>query len=100
MKSSHVLEIAIFKVKPECVGEIHILRTGLRKALTEFPGLIEFCGYCPIDSGMYADIAKWDTHENAVAAAKAFESGDQRFLPYMNSIEQLSFMGHFVPEEV
>lgn len=62
--------------------------------------MLEFCGYCPMDSDLYADIAKWDSHENAVAAAKAFESGDPRFLPYMNAIEHVSFMGHFVPKNI
>ena len=100
MQNSHVLEIAIFKVKPECVENMVSLRAGLREALKGFPGLIEFCGYYPIDTGIYADIVKWDSQQNALSAAKAFESGDPRFLPYMNAIAELSFMGHFVPEQV
>ena len=56
MQNNHVLEVAIFKVKPECVEDMVRLRAGLREALKGFSGLIEFCGYCPIDTGIYADI--------------------------------------------
>lgn len=98
--TSHVLEVAIFKVKPEFKGKVVELRNGLRKALEDFPGLLEFQAYEPLGEGCYADIAKWENHEHALAAARAFESGDPRFLPYMQAIESLTFMGHFTPEKV
>ena len=76
------------------------IRVGLQEELKGFPGLIEFCGYCPVDTGIYADIVKRDSHQNALSTAKAFESGDPRFLPYMHAIAELTFMGHFVPEQL
>lgn len=94
----HVLEVAIFKVKAEFIGDMPSLRSGLRAALKDFPGMLEFCGYSPLEQDVFADIVKWESHAHAQAAAQAFEQGDPRFLPYMAAIEQLSFMGHFLPE--
>jgi hypothetical protein len=99
MQQSHVLEIALFKVKPEHIADMPSLRVGLREALRDFPGMLEFCGYSPIQDDVFADVVKWDTYAHAQAAAKAFEVGDTRFLPYMNAIAQVTFMGHFQPEE-
>jgi hypothetical protein len=98
MQTTHVLEVAVFKVKPEYVSDIPSLRAGMRATLKDFPGLIEFNGYCPAGVGVFADIVKWSSHEHANAAAKAIESGDARFLPYMSAIEEVTFMGHFVPD--
>lgn len=41
-RSPHVLELAIFKVKQECVAQVPVLRAGLRETLKTFPGLIEY----------------------------------------------------------
>jgi heme-degrading monooxygenase HmoA len=99
MNPSHVLEVAIFTVKAGYQDEIPALRVGLREALKGFAGLLEFCGYSPVDDGQtFADIAKWDTLESATAAADAFAAGDPRFAPYMHAIDSLVFMGHFSPE--
>lgn len=99
MKDPHVLEVAIFKVKASYEGNMQDLRTDLREVLKGFPGLLEFCGYSPLtDQQIFADIVKWDNLENAMAAAKAFEQGDPRFIPYIEAIETLTFMGHFCPE--
>lgn len=95
MQHPHVLEVAIFTVKEEFVSDMPHLRDGLREALKSFSGLIEFIGYQPLGSNLFADIARWQDYESAIAAAKAFESGDPRFLPYMNAIAKLEFMGHF-----
>jgi heme-degrading monooxygenase HmoA len=98
MSNNYVLEVAVFTVKEEFITKMPAIRDGLREALKDFPGLIELETYSPIDDNRtFADIAKWDTLKNAVAAAKAFESGDKRFLPYMETIEELKFMGHFKP---
>jgi hypothetical protein len=96
--NQHVLEVAIFKVKAEFIDDMPALRAGLRAVLTDFPGMLEFCGYCPLEQDVFADIVKWDSLASAQAAAQAFAQGDPRFLPYMSAIEQLSFMGHFLPE--
>lgn len=96
LNKQYILEVAIFTVKEECVEKMPAIRNGLRDALKDFPGLIELETFSPSDDGrMFADIAKWDTLENAIAAAKAFESGDERFQPYMATIEEVKFMGHF-----
>lgn len=99
MQNSHVLEVAIFTVKPGYQGDMPALRAGLREALKGFPGLIEFCGYSPVHNEQtFADIAKWDCLDSATAAADAFAAGDPRFAPYMQAIDGLVFMGHFCPE--
>ena len=96
---SYVLELAIFTVKPEHVAQMPRLRDGLRETLTAFPGLIEYCGYSPMnDERTFVDLAKWQTHEHAAAVARAFNEGDLRFAQYSASIESLVFMSHFLPE--
>lgn len=97
--ASHVLELAIFTVKAECIAQLPALRAGLRQALTTFPGLIEYRPYCPLgDDRVFVDLALWDTLEHAKAAADAFSAGDPRFADYMHAIESLTFMSHFSPE--
>ncbi|WP_223671131.1 hypothetical protein [Kangiella shandongensis] len=98
MSKKHVLEVAVFKVKDEFVKDINELRNQLKKGLENYPGLQEFCGYLPVSDNMFADIVKWDNLEAAKAAAKAFEQGAPEFLPYMNAIESVEFMGHFDSE--
>lgn len=96
--NQYVLEVAIFTVKKEFVEQMPVIRDGLREALKDFPGLITLDTFSPIgDDNAFADLVKWDTLENAQAAAKAFTSGDKRFLPYMEAIEDVKFMGHFTP---
>lgn len=97
--SSHVLELAIFKIKQDCVTQVPMLRAGLRETLKTFPGLIEYRAYCPMsDDRVFADLAMWDSLENAQKVAKAFNDGDQRFSEYMYAIENLTFMSHLAPE--
>ncbi|WP_288074740.1 hypothetical protein [Pseudomonas sp.] len=99
MQNSHVLELAIFTVKEGFESQMPELRLMLRETLKGFDGLIEFSGYCPEPQGrVFADLAKWDSLENAQKVAQAFEGGDPRFAPYARAIEALTFMGHFYPE--
>ena len=99
MLNAPILEVALFKVKAGHERRIPELRAGLRKALEDFPGLLAFYGYLPLErQGVFLDIAEWDSLEHAQAAADAFSSGDPRFQPYMAAIESLTFMGHFRPE--
>lgn len=96
MTESYVLEVAIFKAKPD--SNISQLREQLHETLRSFPGFIEFSGYCPLGDGQHADLVKWDSLASAKAAAAAFETGDSRFMPYMEAIEEVVFMGHFQPD--
>ncbi|GLO03010.1 hypothetical protein [Pseudomonas putida] len=97
--STHVLELAIFKVKQEFVVQMPALRAGLRDTLKSLPGLIEYRPYLPMsDDRVFADLAMWDSFESAQKAAKAFNDGDPRFSEYINAIEDLAFMSHFAPE--
>ena len=98
MKNAGILEIAIFKIKPDQISNMPALRAGLREALKSFPGLIEYQAWGPVGDGAFADIARWENLDCAQAAARAFAQGDARFLPYMQAIKELSFMGHFRPE--
>ena len=97
--ASHVLELAIFTVKPDCLTQVPALRAQLRETLKSFPGLIDYRAYCPMtDNRVFADLAEWDTLAHAQHVAKAFSDGDPRFANYMNAIESLTFMSHFIPE--
>lgn len=96
--NNYVLEMAVFTVKEAEVKNMPHIRDGLRAALRDFKGLLQLDTYAPIgDDRVFADLAKWDNLENAVAAAKAFESGDERFLPYLQAIAEIKFFGHFKP---
>ncbi|MFP6847720.1 MAG: hypothetical protein VCA57_03380 [Pseudomonas sp.] len=100
MLNDHVLEVAIFTVKDGFQGDIPALRAGLRETLKSFPGLLEFCGYSPLNADKhFADLAKWDCLANAEAVARAFAEGDPRFAAYIDAIDSLVFMGHFSPEQ-
>ncbi|OLS64410.1 hypothetical protein [Pseudomonas putida] len=96
---SHVLELAIFTVKPEHIAQMPQLRDGLRETLKAFPGLIEYSGYSPMNNERtFADLAKWQSYEHAAAVAKAFNEGDPCFAGYRDAIESLTLMNHFLPE--
>lgn len=98
-RTSHVLELAIFKVKQQCITQVPELRAGLRETLKTLPGFIDYYAYCPMsDEQIFVDLAMWDSLENAQKVAKAFNEGDPRFSAYMHAIENLTFMSHFVPE--
>ena len=96
MKDNQVVEIAIFTVKPEYRTQMSAIRERMRPVIHQFPGLVEYRDYSPVEEGgHYADIAIWDSLDNARAAAEAFENGDPRFMPYFEAIESGTFMGHF-----
>lgn len=98
-QENHVLELAIFTVKPGYEARMPELRASLRQVLADFDGLIAFSGYSPAPQGrVFVDLAKWDSLESAQKVAQAFEQGDPRFAPYAQAIEALDFMGHFYPE--
>lgn len=93
------IEIAVFTVKPGQENHIREIRQGVIEALKTFPGFLDYTGCQPADGNRhYADIVKWDSLENAHAAAKTLEAGDPRFVPYMEAIEEVAFMGHVTPQ--
>lgn len=101
MSNNHVLEVVIFTVKPGYESRMPQLRAGLREAIGTFPGLLEYGGYYPLDnSRTFADVVKWDSYENAISAAQTLEKGGPQFEPFLESIEGMTFMGHFSPEPV
>jgi heme-degrading monooxygenase HmoA len=94
----YVLDVAVFTVKEEYVAQLPALREGLRQSLKDFSGFLGLENLSPIgDSRTFVDIAKWDTLESVKVVAQAFESGDERFLPLMEAVEELNFMGYFQP---
>ena len=89
------IEIAIFTVKPGQEPHIPEIRQGIINALKTFPGFLDYTGCQPAEGNRhYVDIVKWDSLENAHNAAKTFEAGDPRFVPYMEVMEEHTFMGH------
>lgn len=97
MQASHVLEVVIFKVKPDSVEKISELRANLQNTLATFNGFVEFKGYYPMGDNTFVDVVKWDDIGSAQVVAKAFQQGDVRFQAYMSAIDSLIFMGHFSP---
>jgi len=94
----YVLDVAVFTVKEEYVAQLPAIREGLRQALKDFSGFLGLESLSPIgDSRTFVDLAKWDTMESVKVVAQAFESGDERFLPLMEAVEELNFMGYFQP---
>ncbi len=92
-----IVEIAIFTVKSESINEVDEIRKKVKVSLKSFKGFISIKTLLPVNSSrIFADVALWETLKDAHAAAKAFEEGDERFLPYMHCIEDIKFMGHFI----
>ena len=95
-EDAHIVEIAIFTIKEGYLDKIADIRKEVSASLQGFPGLLEIIPLTPADdSNRFADIATWETLESALSAASAFENGDERFIPYIEAIESVEFMGHF-----
>lgn len=93
-----VLELAVFTVKPEARADMPILRMQLRAVIAQFPGLIDYQPFSPMDGDdRFVDIAHWQDLASAQAVTQAFAEGDARFAPYMAVIEELQLMQHFLP---
>ena len=96
--NQHILEVVIFTVKPEATANIVNIRKELHEYVKGYKGFIDMKQYYPVgDSQTFADIVTWDTLENALNAAKAFEAGDEKLQPIMQALEDVKFMGHFKP---
>lgn len=95
-----IIEVAIFTVKKQYINQVAEIRKDIKKVLLKFKGFISIEMLLPINSKrVFADIAKWQSLEDAQAAAKAFEAGDERFLPYIQCIEGVEFIGHFIQKK-
>ena len=93
-----VLELAVFTVKPAARERMPALRQQLRAVLADFPGLLDYRAYAPLDGDdQFVDIAYWRDLASAQAAAEAFASGDARFAPYAAAIAELQGMRHLAP---
>lgn len=96
--ATYVLELAVFTVKPDARQRMPALRQQLRAALADFPGLLDYRAYAPLDGDeQFVDLAHWLDLASAQAAADAFASGDARFAPYAAAIAELQVMRHLVP---
>jgi len=94
----YVVDVAVYTVKEEFISQLPTIRADLRKELKGFSGFLSLESLSPIgDSRTFVDLAKWDTMESVKVVAQAFESGDERFLPLMEAVEELNFMGYFQP---
>lgn len=93
-----VLELAVFTVKPEARERMPALRQQLRAVLADFPGLLDYSAYAPLDGDdQFVDIAHWRDLASAQAAADAFANGDARFAAYAAAIAELQVMRHLAP---
>lgn len=93
----YITEIVVFKVKNEFINRLPEIRNDFKKALADFSGIRAIENLSPINNNRtFADIIHWDNLSNAQIVAKAFENHDERFLPMIKAIDELSFMGHFI----
>lgn len=100
MQDSSVFELVLFKTKPGREERIAEIRAGVREALKTCDGFLGFRSFISVEgSHVFADLAEWSSHENALSAARAFNGADPRFQPYMREIKEVIFMGHFSPGE-
>lgn len=51
MNDQPVVEIAIFTVKPEFRAKMPAIREQLRPVIHQFPGLVEYRDYSPVEEG-------------------------------------------------
>ncbi|WP_165681974.1 hypothetical protein [Metapseudomonas otitidis] len=98
MQESSVLELVLFTTKPGREARVAELREQVREALRDFEGIIGLRGLAAVEGApVYADLVEWTSHEQALAAARAFSERDLRFQPYLREIQEVIFMGHFSP---
>ena len=100
MSTKYVLEVAIFQVKPEFQSMMPELRQGLREALKDFLDCWNTppSNRCPCWNRISLPISPSGRIMPRRPPPPTFEKGDPRFLPYMQTIESIDFMGHFAPE--
>jgi len=97
-KPDYVIDVAVYTVKEEFISQLPTLRADLRQALKGFSGFLGLESLSPIgDSRTFVDLAKWDTMESVKVVAQAFENGDERFMPLLEAVEEMNFMGYFQP---
>ena len=97
-KPDYVLDVAVYTVKEEFISQLPTIRAELRQVLKGFSGFLGLESLSPIgDSRTFVDLAKWDTMESVKVVAQAFENGDERFIPLMEAVEEMNFMGYFQP---
>jgi heme-degrading monooxygenase HmoA len=97
-KPEYVLDVAVYTVKEEFVAQLPSIKDGLRQTLKSFSGFLGLESLSPMDEGrVFVDLAKWDCMESVKVVADAFQSGDERFVPLMEAVEELNFMGYFKP---
>jgi heme-degrading monooxygenase HmoA len=97
-KPEYVLDVAVYDVKEEFVAQLPAVREGLKQTLKSFSGFLSLETLTPIgESRTFVDLAKWDSMESVKAVADAFQNGDERFLPLMEAVDELKFMGYFQP---
>ena len=97
-KPEYVMDVAVYTVKEEFISQLPTLRADLGQALKGFSGFLGLESLSPIgDSRTFVDLAKWDTMESVKVVAQAFENGDERFMPLLEAVEEMNFMGYFQP---
>ncbi|OUR73073.1 hypothetical protein A9Q78_05570 [Methylophaga sp. 41_12_T18] len=97
-KPDYVIDVAVYTVKEEFICQLPKIRADLGQVLKGFSGFLGLETLSPIgDSRTFVDLAKWQTLESMEIVAQAFQSGDERFVPLMEAVEELNFMGYFKP---
>ena len=99
MNETTVLELAMFKVKPN--EDFRTLNKRTIEILSSLEGYLGSNTYQSIsDSLVFLDIVEWSSLEDANKAAKIFET-DPRFASYMGIIEEVKYFEHtsILPEE-
>jgi len=89
-----VMELVAFTVKDEALAGFKQTSAEIHDYVSTMPGYISSVGLKAADgSNTFADLALWDSLENALAAATAFENS-ALCAPVMEKISEVKVMTH------
>ncbi|MEM7548247.1 MAG: GyrI-like domain-containing protein [Bacteroidota bacterium] len=97
--SQTVLEVVLYKIKTESVENFENIKTSVRKLISEYPGFVSWKSLSSVkEDRLVLDLVEWKSLDYATNAATKVEN-DVRFIPFMNTTEEIRFMDHFVSPE-
>lgn len=94
-KEPYVIELVVYKVKSEFRDDFHDILEEARTHIKAFPGIVEYNTFKSTSNELvFIDIAKWESLDEAIEAAKKVEKMKQ-LVPFMKAFEEIKFMDHF-----
>src|SRR5438270_9650920 len=94
---NRVMEIALFKVKKEAIGQFKTLNEKMSRVLSSYGGYINSKTYQGTDrDSVFIDIVWWESIEKAKEAEAKFRTDDQ-LKDYRNALGRVMFYDHIKP---